>query len=138
MGKVVIPKDIVVEPFLTDDESKQLVRKIFIGIGLMMVASAMSFLFYWSYNKSRSIFIMIIGILMLAYSLEMILLTYKIREKLDNTYFYLYMGSSIVMTFISVSVLVFFAIKVIMENKASSGYVPSGIQSYGNQPYGNQ
>lgn len=131
MSRTVIkPKDIQIEPFVTDAETKLLLNRIFIGIGLMIGASLISVMLYWSYQKSRSIFIVVMNIILLAYAIEMIILTHSIRDKLDVNMYYTFMGSAVAVGFIALFMIMIFLIKFFRDKPS---YVPSSIQSYAQQ-----
>jgi hypothetical protein len=112
------PQNIVVEPFVTDKETMEMIKRIFIGIGLMIGASVLSVILYWSYQKSRSIFIVVMNLVLLAYAIE----------KLDSNMYYTFMGSAIAAGFIAIFMILIFLVKFFRDK---SSYVPSSISSYG-------
>lgn len=120
MSKVVIAKNIVVEPFVTDDETKVLFKKIFAGIGLMIITAIVSFLFYWSYNKNIYLFNLIMSIVLLAYCFEIGTITYMIRDKINTQQFYLLIGSTMTFGFIAICLIIINIIKIFTSNSSSS------------------
>lgn len=126
-----IVKQTVLEPFVEDEKQSQtIVGNVFIGMGLMVMAAFLALLFYWSYEKNRSLFIALFSGLVFLFSVKMVILVAVVRKKLNNIIFKLYMGSTVFMSFVSMFSLIYFSIRASRSSSSSSS--SSYSSSYNN------
>jgi heme/copper-type cytochrome/quinol oxidase subunit 2 len=121
-----------IETFEDNDEEStgEMVGKIFIGISLMTLAMIMTWLFIWSYNKDRALFMVIFASLTFIYALKVFIYIMVTRSKMSSEIFRVYLGSAITMLVISTTMIIFFAVKFGRHQRSSSSYVPPSVQEY--------
>jgi vacuolar-type H+-ATPase subunit I/STV1 len=132
-----IVKKPVLEPFRTEIESQSIVGAVFTGIGLMALAAFLSILFYWTYQKDKTLFIAIFSALMFLFAVKMVILVAVLRNKLNAIVFRIYMGSTVFASLLCAFNLVFFSIKASQRlGSSSSSSVPSYAPPAYNPPMG--
>lgn len=125
----ILKKSNFFEPFVSESESVSIVSNTFIGAGLMLVAMLITWLFIWSYQKDRFLFISMFALVAFLYGAEMVILSAINMNNLDVSQFKLFMGSSLLFCLIFIIVGLFGFIKYKRRN-VSSTYVPSNVQNY--------
>lgn len=107
-----IAKMMKYETFETEaDSSQAIVGNVFIGVSLMILATFITILFVWAYNKEKHLFITFLCGLVFLYTVKVIILVASLREKINKNVFRLYIGSTAFMSLFSLLLLVFFAVK---------------------------
>lgn len=116
------------ENFVSQSESLTIVSNTFIGAGLMLFAMVVTWLFIWSYQKDRYLFIAILSFVALIYSSEMVIVSAVSMKSLSDLQFKLIMGSSLLFSFIFILVGLFGFIKY--KRRTPGSYVPSNVSDY--------
>lgn len=123
------------ETFVSEKNSQSIIASVFVSIGVMIFASIVAILFYWSYQKDVSLFIALISGLVFIYSIQMVIIVAVLRSKMKPGIFKFYMGTIIFMAFLSLFMIIIFSIKA---NKSSSpnlgSYVPREVTTYNSTP----
>lgn len=123
-----IVQNIVLEPFVDEKESQSIIGAVFTGIGLMVLASAIAMIFYWTYQKEKALFIAVFSSIMFVFSIKMLILVAVMRNKLNTIVFKIYMGSTIFVSILCLFVVIFFSIKAYQHmgssTSSSSNYAP--------------
>ena len=127
------------EQFVSEEESRSIVGGVFIGVGLMIFASILALLFYWTYNKEKTLFIAVFSGFVFLFSIKMVILVAAIRAKLRDFVFKMYIGSTVFMSLTCLFLMIFFSIKASKKmsersSLSSAPYVPSAVSSYINPP----
>jgi hypothetical protein len=112
---------VIVEPFVDQAQTMNIVQNVFIGISMMVLSSVIGIIAYWSYQKSHFLFFAIFSLLTLIYAAKVVILITMIREKLSPTIFQLYIGSASMIGIISIFVFIFFAVKTSRRLSSDSG-----------------
>lgn len=125
----ILKKSNFFEPFVSESESVSIVTNTFIGASLMFAAMLITWLFIWSYQKDKFLFISMFALVAFLYGAEMVILSAVNMSNLDQAQFKLFMGSSLLFCLIFVIVGLFGFIKYKRRNVTSS-YVPPAVQNY--------
>lgn len=115
----------VTEHFVDESQSRSITGSVFIGVTLMIFAMLFTLLFYWSYNKDVSLFVAILCGFVFLYTIMNVIVFVVKRESLGPVLFRITLGSTVVMAFLSIVLIIFFALKV------RSGTSSSSNSSYG-------
>lgn len=130
-----IVKKQTLEPFYVEEaQSKSIVGSVFIGIGLMILASFIAMLFYWAYLKEKMLFIALFSALIFLFAMKMVILVAVIRHKLNPTVFKVYMGSTVFVAFFSLFNIIFFSIKSYQRTSSASSSSSSSSTYYAPAP----
>ena len=116
------------ETFVSESEGVSIIANTFIGGGLMLLAMVITWLFIWSYQKDKFLFIAILASVALLFSSEIVILSAVNMSNLDVVQFRLFMGSSLVFSFIFMIVAIFGFIKY--SKRGGGSYVPSQVSTY--------
>lgn len=126
-----------VEAFVNDKESQSIVGNVFISIALMLLAAGFMWLFYWAFNRDRNLFITIFSAIMFAYAITITIITVIYRNKFAKPTFTFLIGVNAFVGFMTLTSLVFFAIRAnrsgsgsSYEPAAANPYVSRGVQDY--------
>lgn len=131
-----IAKMMKYETFETEaDSSQAIVGNVFIGVSLMILATFITILFVWAYNKEKHLFITLLCGLVFLYTVKVIILVASLREKINKNVFRLYIGSTAFMSLFSLLLLIFFAVKTskrlngtgISSNPTTNYYNPTPV-----------
>lgn len=113
--------------------AQTMVGNVFIGIALMILATLLTVLFYWSFQKEKYLFITILCAVVFLYTIKMVILVAILRDKLNSIVFRLYMGSTAFMSLMTLMMMIYFAVKTsqrLRGTSSSSSYIPPPVQSY--------
>jgi len=123
------------EPFeINQQQTISTVETIFISMATMIGSSLLAILFYWSYQKLPSLFIAIYSIIVLCYSIETLVFIIYIRSQLTPFLFKFYLGSAVFMSFLSLMVTIYFAVKSFSRSSytnQSSSYSTQEVSAQG-------
>ena len=118
----------------TEAQTRTIVGSIFVATGMMIFSSIFALLFYWSYQKEKTLFIAILNGVIFIFTLKMLILVAVMRSKLNPTVFKIYMGSTVFIAFMTLFMIIYFTIKAIQRirssTSSSSSYVSPNIQNY--------
>lgn len=124
-------KNALMEHFVEEKQSQSIVGAVFTGIGLMVLASFIAIVFYWTYETDKTLFIAVLSGITFVFSVKMIILVAVLRRKLNPIVFRVYMGSTIFMAVLSIFNIVFFSIKASQRlgssSSSSSSYMPAPV-----------
>lgn len=126
------------EPFVDEPQSQKIVGGVFTGMGLMVLAGLMAILFYWTYQKDKTLFIAVYSGVLFLFALEMLVLIAVIRQKLNAIVFRIYIGSSVFFCLVTLFMLMYFSFRAMQRLRGSSSpssYAPPP-PSYGNPDSG--
>lgn len=127
----------VVEMFVSGDQSITIMTNILVSAGLMILAMIITWVFIWSYEKDRQLFISIIALVSLLFSIENVVIILVNMSKYDPVSFKISMGSNILSGLIFSIITVYFFIRFFQNQRSNassmSSYVPSNVQNYINQ-----
>lgn len=124
---VFMPKKI--ETFVDEDQTKKVMQQVFIGVGLMIAAMFLAFVFTWAFDKEKTLFIAIYAFIMLLFAALVITLASVSRSSLTNVpLFYVLIGSSAFVSLLNIVLVVVFA--VMASKRLKRSYVPSSVQDY--------
>lgn len=121
------------EGFVDEKQSQKIVGSVFIGVAIMILAAILAIMFYWSYNKDKTLFISIFSVVMFLFSIMMLILVAVMRSKMNANVFKLYIGTTVFNSFMTIMIAIYFGIKAskrISEASSPSSYVPGSVQSY--------
>lgn len=102
------------EKFVTDSESNESVKFIFIIMGYTVLGIIIAAAFYWAYNKSYNnqyMFIVVLSTFLLVYCIIVLSVTLVNKNALDIPSFTTMIGLTIFNMFISFFFIVFFMLK---------------------------
>jgi ABC-type multidrug transport system fused ATPase/permease subunit len=119
-----------IEQFVSESESTSIVGSIFMGIGLMVLAMLITWLFLWSYQKEKLLFIVVLSVVVFLYSVEMVAFIALQRGKLSPLMFRIFMGSSVMISIMCIILIIVFSIKASQRLRGRSSYVPGPVQDY--------
>jgi ABC-type multidrug transport system fused ATPase/permease subunit len=119
-----------IETFVTGSESADIATNIFVSAGLMIFAMIITWLFIWSYQKDKFLFITIISLVALCFALEVVVLVLINMNKYDQITFRVSLGSAVLVGFIYFILAVIFMSRFFQNQRSSNSYVPSSVQSY--------
>jgi drug/metabolite transporter (DMT)-like permease len=115
-----IAKMTTYETFKDADTHQSVVGNVFIGVALMVSAAMLTLLFYWAYQKEKHLFFAIFAGIVFLYTVKVIILVATLREKINMNIFRLYIGSTAFMSFMSLLLMIYFAVKASQRLKSSS------------------
>ncbi len=118
------------EHFVSDEESKNIVVNILIGVSLMVAAMLITWLFIWSYEKEKSLFIAIFATVMFIYAIKMVIFIALKKNDMNETTFKVFMGSSVTVAIMNLMLIIFFSIRASSRLRGRSSYVPGAVQDY--------
>jgi len=121
------------EDFVTTTESNALVINVFTGIGLAALGMLITFIFFWSYNKDKTLFIVVLSVLFFLYALMQMVYFIVKRGSLGNTEFSVMLGASIFVEIMAVILLIIFSIVASrrLRGSVSSSYAPAApVQNF--------
>lgn len=125
----ILPRPKRIEAFVSEDDTKRVMRSVFTAVGLMIGAMFIAFLFIWSYNKEKTLFIAIYSAFMFIFSVLIIAVISIIRKKIDDVVvFYILVGSSAFFAILNLVLILTFTI--VASKRLRRSYVPSGVQEY--------
>jgi hypothetical protein len=120
-----------VEQFVPDKDTGSIVTNIFISLGLMIVAMLITWLFIWSYEKDRSLFITIFAVVAFLYAAEIAVFIAINTDKLDTITFRIMTSSTVFFGFTFLLIAIIFMIKAIQHLRSKSqGYVSNTVRDY--------
>lgn len=118
-----------VEMFVSEEETKEVMTRVFIAVGLMIGAMFLAFLFIWTFNKEKTLFISVYATFMLMFAAMIIIVASVIREQITNKkVFYVIIGSSVFVALLNIVVAVIFG--VMASKRLRKAFVPQGVQDY--------
>lgn len=106
--------NIYVEKFLTDDQSNEVTKNVFIGVGTMFLSLIIGGILAWAYyynDNNQFLFISVLSFFVLLYSLLTMSYTVINKNILDVSTYNIVFGSSIYMIFLIFIVIIIFTIK---------------------------
>jgi hypothetical protein len=121
------------EDFVTTTESNALVINVFTGIGLAALGMLITFIFFWSYNKDKTLFIVVLSVLFFLYALMQMVYFIVKRGSLGNMEFSVMLGASIFVEIMAVILLIIFSIVASrrLRGSVSSSYAPAApVQNF--------
>jgi hypothetical protein len=125
----------VVEAFVNENDTRNIVANVFVGVSLMLMAMFLTWLFIWAYRRDVALFILVFTIVMFFFAVEMVIFVSIVRGSISKVMFTMFMGSVVFAAFMCIVLVIFFAIKV--SHNASSGrpgyqasYAPQNVQEY--------
>jgi uncharacterized membrane protein len=98
------------ESFVTGSETNALVINVFTGLGLAALGMIFTFLFFWSYNKDKTVFIVVLSVILFLYALMQMIYFIVKKESLGNVEFSIMLGASIFVEIMAVILLIIFSI----------------------------
>ena len=96
-----------IEQFITSDEKATMVN-VLVGVGLMTLAIIVSLIFAWAYNTDRALFIVVLGIVMFAFSVNMLIYMALIRKNMSKAALNYYLGITAFMSFVNLLIVILF------------------------------
>lgn len=91
-------------------DTTKTIQRIFLSVGLMVLAIVIGFIFLWAYRKERTLMIVVLSVVVFIYSLLVLVFSLVQRDKLDYIYFTMLMGGSAFMTIMTVLLIIVFSI----------------------------
>lgn len=128
--KEIVPKPRTIESFVSEEDTKKIMSQVFIGVGLMIGAMFLAFLFTWAYDKEKTLFVAVYAAIMLLFGALVIGLVAVIRSQIQNEkIFYVLVGSS---AFVGVLNIVFIIVFSVLASKRlrRGSYVPPAVSDY--------
>jgi len=89
-------------------EQKSTVVNVLTGVGLMTLGITVALIFAWAYTKDRTLFIAIMGVVAFAFSINMLIYIFIIRENMSQHAFNYYLGVTIFSSFVNFLIFVMF------------------------------
>lgn len=127
----------LVETFVSGDESMTIMTNILVSAGLMILAMMITWMFIWSFQKDHQFFISIVSIVAFLFAIENIIIILVNMSHYDPISFKISMGSNVLSAVIFFIMSVYFFVRYVQTQRASSGYgtqyIPQNVQSYINQ-----
>ena len=128
------PSSNIIENYVDQAQTINIVQTVFIGIGLMVAAALIAVLFIWAWQKGGAeLFIGVYSLFVLAYVAKVVTLIGLIRDKLSTTVFQLYLGSAAAMGLLSIGFVITFFVSYSRRLKMTS----SGTQQAQGRDYNN-
>lgn len=115
------------ERFVTEEESNNTVKNVFIVFGYVVLSIVVTMLLVWSYtltNDNQYMFITIISTIVLIYSIVVLSITLINKNLLDKSSYTVLFGFTIFMLFLTFSLATFFVLKYfnIFSSQKPKGY----------------
>jgi hypothetical protein len=104
------------ESFVENAQSNSIVANLFISIGMMLAAAFLMLGFYWAYKTDLAWFVVILSVLMFAYSINITAYIAVIRSKLSATAFRYYIGVSIIAAFVNLIIAIVFMLRAMRRS----------------------
>jgi len=115
------PSSNIIENYVDQAQTINIVQTVFIGIGLMVAAALIAVLFIWAWQKGGAeLFIGVYSLFVLAYVAKVVTLIGLIRDKLSTTVFQLYLGSAAAMGLLSIGFVITFFVSYSRRLKMTS------------------
>ena len=115
------PSSNIIENYVDQAQTINIVQTVFIGIGLMVAAALIAVLFIWAWQKGGAeLFIGVYSLFVLAYVAKVVTLIGLIRDKLSTTMFQLYLGSAAAMGLLSIGFVITFFVSYSRRLKMTS------------------
>jgi len=115
------PSSNIIENYVDQAQTMNIVQTVFIGIGLMVAAALIAVLFIWAWQKGGAeLFIGVYSLFVLAYVAKVVTLIGLIRDKLSTTIFQLYLGSAAAMGLLSIGFVITFFVSYSRRLKMTS------------------
>ena len=115
------PSSNIIENYVDQAQTINIVQTVFIGIGLMVAAALIAVLFIWAWQKGGAeLFIGVYSLFVLAYVAKVVTLIGLIRDKLSTTIFQLYLGSAAAMGLLSIGFVITFFVSYSRRLKMTS------------------
>lgn len=115
------PSSNIIENYVDQAQTMNIVQTVFIGIGLMVAAALIAVLFIWAWQKGGAeLFIGVYSLFVLAYVAKVVTLIGLIRDKLSTTVFQLYLGSAAAMGLLSIGFVITFFVSYSRRLKMTS------------------
>ena len=126
----------IVENFVDQAQTMNIVQTVFIGIGLMVAAALIAVLFIWAWQKGGpELFIGVYSLFVLAYVAKVVTLIGLIRDKLSPVVFQIYLGSAAAMGLLSIGFVITFFVSYSRRVKMQQSSSPTMQQrDYGLGP----
>lgn len=122
------------EAFVSASETNALIINLFTGLGLAALGMVLTFAFFWSYNRDKTFFIVVVAILMFLYGLMQMIYFIVKRENLGKTEFSVMLGASIFIEIIAVILIIVFSIissrrftRIVASSSSSSGQITNPV-----------
>jgi hypothetical protein len=122
----------VVEAFVNETDTRNIVANVFIGISLMLMAMIFTWLFIWSYRRDMALFVLFFSVFVFMFAVEMVIFVAMVRGSISKIMFTMFMGSVLFVAFMCIVLIIFFSIKV--AHNSSRGSVntamPDNVREY--------
>lgn len=120
-----------IEAFVSEEETRRVMKSVFTAVGLMIAAMFFAFLFTWAYNKEKTLFFAIYCFIAFLLCVLVVALVSIVRSDIkDIIVFYILIGSSAFFALLNIVLMLVFG--VVAFKRMKRGYVPSGVQDYVN------
>lgn len=98
------------EAFVSNTETNTLLINLFTGLGLAALGTVLTFVLFWSYNKDKTLFIVILSILLFLYALMQMIYFIVKKDSLEKVEFSIMLGASIFVEILAVILVIIFSI----------------------------
>lgn len=119
----------VQEMFVSGANSITIVESVFIIVAAVLMATILTFTFYWAYNREKTLFITLLSSFIFAYSVMNIIGFAVARSQLGDFFFKIYLGAALCVAFLSAFLIIFFSVQA--SRRMKSGSVDLGSQNFG-------
>lgn len=123
------------EFFVSTSETNTLITNVFTGLALAVLGMVLTFIFFWSYNKDKTLFIVVLSILLFLYALMQMIYFIVKKETLENFEFSVMVGASIFVEILAVILIIVFSIvasrRLRGNNRVTSSFTqPPAVQNF--------
>jgi len=115
------------ESFVTTGDTNALVINVFTGLGLAALGMIFTFLFFWSYNKDKTLFIVVLSVILFFYALMQMIYFIVKKDSLGNVEFSVMLGASIFVEIMAVILLIIFSIVASRRLRGSTSSVSTSF-----------
>jgi len=98
----------ITENFVSVSDNIIIVQNVFIVLAAIIFTTIISVLFYWTYNRSKKLFISLLSFIIFLYSLMNIIGIVIIRTNVSIVYYKIYLGAGVVSGSLAIILMILF------------------------------
>ena len=110
------------ETFVSGSDNVTIIENVFIVLAAVIITTILSASFYWTYNKSKKLFISLLSFIVFLYSLMNIIGIVIIRNNVSNIYYKIYLGAGVISGSLAIILIILFG--TLASRELYSQYVP--------------
>jgi len=115
------------ESFVTGNEGT-IIKNVFIGIAMAILGTVFALTLFWSYNKEKTLFIVLLSVILFFYALMQMVYVLVKKDSLNDTEFRWIIGAAVFMEILALILIITFSIIASSRLRRSDSIGTLGMQ----------